>query len=267
MIWQKSLGGWGTDVAFCMVEQNGFFYIGGYTNSNNGDVVGFHGMALEYDGWIIKIDSNSNIIWSRAIGGDLGEIIYSLSSNNQRIVFTGDTRSINGDLNGISLFGSTDYMIGELNNDSLIWINNYGGSEIDICQASIIDNNDQIVLAGLTTSSNGQVTGYNNGPNCLPDIWLVKLNDDFSTNLLERNEKDVLVFPNPATDKIKLSISSNQKQQRINVRISDLLGNVLVTQSKILPSGEMDVSELPAGCYLVSVNINNQSYIFKLIKL
>jgi len=61
MIWQKTLGGSGWDAASAIVvTPDGGYIVAGYTESNDGDVSGWHEGYDEYgtsfpDFWIVKL--------------------------------------------------------------------------------------------------------------------------------------------------------------------------------------------------------------------
>lgn len=91
------------------------------------------------------------------------------------------------------------------------------------------------------------------GPGCQSAKIAVVANVDsncLSTN--ETNAKDKLkVYPNPFTDVIYISDVSKVK----NIRISDITGKVVRNISK--PSSELRLSELPAGMYILILEMND----------
>ena len=56
------------------------------------------------------------------------------------------------------------------------------------------------------------------------------------------------VYPNPATDKIKIS---SDKEGFIDVVICDLLGNHMIPVTRFIKSVEIDISDWPVGVYVV----------------
>src|SRR5574339_997346 len=59
--WQRSLGGTNGD-ASSVIQQtiDGGFVVAGWTNSNDGEVTGFHG-GIGCDDWIVQLNSSGNI--------------------------------------------------------------------------------------------------------------------------------------------------------------------------------------------------------------
>lgn len=56
---------------------------------------------------------------------------------------------------------------------TLVWQKTLGGANFDHAKSYAVDKNGDIVIAGITTSDNGDVRGYHGGQG---DIWVVKLN-------------------------------------------------------------------------------------------
>jgi hypothetical protein len=65
--WQKSLGGSTHDRSYSIIQNSdGDYIVSGYTDSIDGDITNNHG---SYDGWLVKLDTNGNIIWQTTVGG------------------------------------------------------------------------------------------------------------------------------------------------------------------------------------------------------
>jgi hypothetical protein len=76
---------------------------------------------------------------------------------------------------------------------------------------------------------------------------------------IEEAEKQVLFYPNPATDRIFIKIDEHSALECI---IIDILGNELYT-GEIAPSG-IDISTLPVGTYLLTVKNEKEMLIHEL---
>jgi len=67
IVWQKSLGGSGEDIAnYVRQTKDGGYIVAGTSSSNDGDLTQNRG---EYDAWVIKLDSGGEILWQRPFGG------------------------------------------------------------------------------------------------------------------------------------------------------------------------------------------------------
>ena len=68
--WQRLLGGKGWDEAkYIAPTRDGGYIITGFSNSNDGDVIGLHGNYGFRDYWIVKLRSTGEIEWQRVLGG------------------------------------------------------------------------------------------------------------------------------------------------------------------------------------------------------
>ncbi|MEP7372648.1 MAG: T9SS type A sorting domain-containing protein [Chitinophagaceae bacterium] len=102
ILWQKCLGGTGYDYGFQIkITPDKGYIIAGATNSNNGDVAGFHPGVDSYltDAWIIKLDSSGTIEWQKCLGGTDNEFGASIIPTNDGGYLAGNiTLSNDGDL-------------------------------------------------------------------------------------------------------------------------------------------------------------------------
>jgi len=108
-------------------------------------------------------------------GDDVGNDIVLLADGG--VVIAGYTTSSEGTF--FSSHGQEDFLIARFDKDlELIWWKAYGGSKRDVAQALTATRDGGFVLAGLTESSDGDVTG-NKG---LGDFWVISVS---STGELE----------------------------------------------------------------------------------
>jgi uncharacterized repeat protein (TIGR01451 family) len=173
--WQKSLGGTNVDLGQVVIQTSDEGYlIGGRTNSINGDVTIGFGLT---DCWIIKLDSNGNLVWQKSFGGSGGEQIYDLQEiSSGGYVVAAYSTSSDGDLS--SNYGGWDYWVFMIDDTgNLIWERNYGGSGNEQAK-SISETIDGYVVVGHTESNDGDI----NSSNGSADIWALKI--DYLGNIV-----------------------------------------------------------------------------------
>lgn len=167
--WQKSLGGSSNEEAFCVKEtQDKGYIVCGQCGSNNGNVTGNHGGT---DCWVAKLDTGGVIQWQHSYGGsgfDRGNSIDATSDGGYIIAC--ECTSNNGDVSGNN--GGSDYWVFKIDSiGNIQWQRSYGGSGGDYAYAIQQTYDGGYIVAGLSGSSNGDVSG-NHGAG---DYWVIKL--------------------------------------------------------------------------------------------
>ena len=171
IIWQKCFGGTNEDYAYSIQQtSNGGFIVAGSTNSNNGDVSGYHGY---FDYWVVKLNSSGDIEWQKCLGGTNNDYANSIQQTSDGgFIVAGYTESNDGDVSGYH-GGDYDAWVVKLNSSGdILWQKCLGGT-IDDRAYSIQQTSDGgFIVAGFTVSNDGDVSG-NHGAS---DAWVVKLN-------------------------------------------------------------------------------------------
>ena len=98
LIWEKNFGGSSFDESKKVIQStSNDFYIVGSSRSNDFDVTTNNGNK---DIWILKIDSNGNLIWEKSIGGSgLDEANSIAELENGSIIIAGESWSSDFDIN------------------------------------------------------------------------------------------------------------------------------------------------------------------------
>lgn len=170
IIWQKALGGSGSDHALALqrTTENGYV-LAGKTTSEDGDVTGNHGTN---DVWVVKLNDMGDIIWQKALGGSSSDIAYAVQQTTDGgYVVAGRVLSNDGDVTGNH--GAFDAWVVKLDAmGNMTWQKTLGGSESDLAYAVQQTTDGGYVVAGTTLSNDGDVTWSNGDPG---DVWVVKL--------------------------------------------------------------------------------------------
>ena len=117
LAWQKCLGGGDNDDAKSVQQTaDGGYMVAGYTDSNNGDVSGNHGVD---DYWVVKLNESGNLVWQKCLGGGYSDQAYSIQQTADcGYVVAGFANSNDGDVignHGSPVYpGSPDYWIVKL---------------------------------------------------------------------------------------------------------------------------------------------------------
>jgi len=255
--WQNALGGVNTDRGNDIKQtRDGGYIVFGFTGSIEGDVTANHG---SFDCWAVKLSATGAIEWQKALGGsdlDFGQSIQQTLDNGY--IAVGSSISVDGDLN--SNYGYFDVWVVKLTELGAVqWQRNLGGTQAERGFCIQQTNDTGYIIAGESWSNDGDVSGVLGKT----DAWIVKLSPE-STPTSAPQSQPLTISPNPATQSITLNIPTETSM--LMVRITDLLGRELKQQS-VLNNGNLDISTLSNGLYLVTATARSgQVYIGKLRK-
>ena len=148
---QVNLGGSRDDIVTSIKETSdqGFIVLG-YTFSVDSDFSTNHGGS---DIFVIKLSKSGSIEWKKCFGGTLdeksGEIIVSSEGG---YLFTGNTKSFNGDLAGESPTGADGWIVKITNTGVISWHILPSGPFTDMCKtAKQLANKNYIVVGNIGT--------------------------------------------------------------------------------------------------------------------
>ena len=79
----------------------------------------------------------------------------------------------------------------------------------------------------------------------------------------EKQKNDLLVYPNPANDRLYISYKS--ENQKMNFSIIDLLGKTILSSN--MDADYIDISMLESGVYFIQLNSENKISTAKFIKV
>jgi len=168
-IWSTYYGGakedGGTSMSLFVSNQNNI-YITGNTQSVDLPIsMGAHQPTLagSHDAFITKFDINGQLEWGTYYGGSSGDYPNGITSDSLNNVYiVGYTKSSNGisTLGGYQEVygGGDDAFVSKFdNNGQLLWGSYFGGNSID--RGSVIStHNNQLIIAGVTSSLTGIAT-------------------------------------------------------------------------------------------------------------
>ena len=281
--WSKTYGGAGDDHGWDIKVTNDSCYIlAGYTNSFG---------AGGNDVFLIKINRNGDIIWSRTYGNSLDETGLAIRQTiDGGFVVAGESSAIGSD--------SADVYIVKLDKDGIPeWASTFGGNGDDGSQSIQQTADKGYFISGYTnsfgqgdwdfylikTDSSGHTATCNLGR---PEVLLSNVTNltmvaDPPTQVgtggvtgtpitivnsggvaafcsvytsVENitSENEINIYPNPFTSQTTISFSSEQKNTTI--KIMDVLGNEILKQVQNYGrSVTLDMSGYAKGIYFVQI--------------
>lgn len=167
-VWTKCLGGSSFDYANAIhCTTDGGYIVAGQSRSNDGDVSVNYGQE---DYWIVKLNTEGAIIWSKCYGGSGHDIAKAvMETTDSMFIVVGITTSDDHFVHGHNGSGY-DYWILKLNSvGDTIWTKCYGNSKNDWASSITQSPDGGFVIAGTTEIENID--------NRL-DFWILKLNSE-----------------------------------------------------------------------------------------
>tara|TARA_B100000768_G_C11280051_1_gene378027 strand:+ start:2526 stop:3851 length:1326 start_codon:yes stop_codon:yes gene_type:complete len=175
----KNYGGSKNDVTKAVVKTfDGGAAILGYTQSINGDIS--DKSNENFDFWVIKLDSENNLQWSKTFGGsgdDRGTDI--IQTNDGGFSITGYSTSSDKDVSGNA--GSQDFWIVKLNENGIIsWNKTFGYTGADYSNTILQSSDNGYLITGVldVTASGGLGNSRYSQRHAGGDIWAIKLNEN-----------------------------------------------------------------------------------------
>lgn len=170
--WSKTLGGSSNDHGYDIVQTSDQGYvILGYSQSNDGDVGINHGLS---DAWVVKLDSNGNILWKNTfgfVGGDTGFIITPSTDGGFLLTGLLDAFASNGQ--GIVRHPGGNYWMIKIDaNGQKEWSKHYGGFFTDTPYGAVQTEDGGYIIVGSSDSYETEMF-QNLGTY---DFWIIKIN-------------------------------------------------------------------------------------------
>lgn len=183
IIWEKCYGGSEGDIPIkVLVDKSNNIYVGGYSNSYNGDVKTPH-TVLPFatdDYWVIKLDSVGNLIWERSYGGSADDMPYDMAlTADNGLVLCGRVESNNGDVVGFHRGFPVDAWVVKIDSNSNIeWQKPCGGSSSEDFYSITATEDSGFVVVGNTVSIDGDLKGINLSTDNSYKTWIIKFKKD-----------------------------------------------------------------------------------------
>tara|TARA_R110002050_G_scaffold162939_2_gene292863 strand:+ start:2865 stop:4463 length:1599 start_codon:yes stop_codon:yes gene_type:complete len=212
------------------------------------------------DLWLVKLDTNLNIIWDKTFGGLLDESVefgggmYSTSQNISIICGASESPKI-GNKTSENFGGFDFWIIGVDNQGNKVMEISLGGLQEDIAMDIIETSTGALMVVGASESGvSGNKTIANQG---VYDAWVVKLDIMVSVNEIKSTTIDA--YPIPASTILNFSVPV--LANHVLAQIVDITGKTVLSKNlNSQPSAQFDVTTLKSGTYFLTLTGANFSY-------
>ncbi len=282
---QHCYGGSHNELAYVAEQLDDGFIIAGHTNSNDGDVSGYHGspgVSGYKDIWVFRLDTDWNIVWQKCLGGGKNEYSKHISQNEDgSFLLVGDTYSTDYDVsNNHAIVGTyeADIWVVKLSSDGeLLWDQCYGGignERLYVPQTVLKKSDYNYALAAWTDYVSDDVTCELHQQHDR-DAWILELNIDDTTATMEywADRESLKTYPNPARDYVVFEAQDSrakiQESRLENQRAEVLIVNVFGKEIASLPlkpdKTVWDTRNIPSGIYFYAIELEGKLYSGKVV--
>ncbi|MDR6922170.1 T9SS type A sorting domain-containing protein [Chryseobacterium sp. 2987] len=241
--WEKSLEGNLADFAESIQQtSDGGYIVAGGSNSVNSEIPVTFGIS-NYR--VAKLDSDGNMLWQRYFGGSGNDYPNSIQqTSDEGYIVAGGAASLDGNITGNH--GLVDYWIIKLDSSgNMQWQKSLGGSQFDETHSIQQTSDGGYILAGMTASADGDITGYHGDG----DAWIVKLNAKQLSTAENHLGNKPAVYPNPAKDFVYISPLHGET----TISITDMTGRKLFAQKYNDQKAAINVRQFTTGTYFIQV--------------
>lgn len=269
--WQKTYGADGDDQPYVIHQTaDGGYVIGGNSDSKNALTTQGGIVSNGTDLWLLKLDQEGSVDWSKTFDFGKVDILTSLVENNDHSLLIGgyakseivrSAASTIAKAVGASLDkdGVNDYIA--LKTDEKgeeIWNKTVGSGGEDILRKVIETRDGGYIMAGTSNSNASKDKNSNIGSN---DFWVVKLKDK---EKVEKVKSSIEAIPNPVKTYTNVIIGYDFKEG--TATLVDISGRILQEfkiESRTVP---VDLSRYAEGIYIINIKTDVKKESVKVIK-
>ncbi len=275
--WQQCYGGTYTEsVVEIKTTLDGGYILLGLTNSNDGDVSGFHGYPGDvniYDIWVVKVDSMGIMDWQRCLGGTKNEVpsFIKITPEGNYLV-GGFTYSNDGDVSGnhSNSVGSDHWVVKLDPSGEIIWQQCFGGiTEDELYGGYVISESEYVFVGNRRTSS----TGGNIDCNAIGgfgdwDLVMYKILDTtVGIGTIEEDKLPLKVYPNPSNNGTTFSYNLPAGTNKSSIEVRNTTGQLVASKELNETKGEwvLNLSNIPPGLYIYTLRTQQKTTTGKLV--
>jgi len=280
--WAKSFGGNGADRSsfISLLQDNAIVFLVYFEDTLNLSQINktFYANGNNNSIALLKLNASGNLTDAQQFDNSPNYFAYLYAGLDDDLYLVGTfTDSIDFDLdpiqeNYVHSSGLNDAFISKLNtNLELEWVQTIGGEYEDAAGQFYISDQSDIYFSGTFRNNVSldldSTNVYNfETDNLWIDAYLLKMNELIPVNVVENdNAEEVFsIYPNPAHEAVLIQ-TKGQLSEKTFVTIYNSKGNLVKTLNFVNSNSFLDISDLPAGSYWLSLNLNGKEYTEQLI--
>lgn len=270
--WQNTYGAEGDDQPYVIHQTaDGGYVVGGNSNSKNAltSLGGIVSNGTDY--WILKLDEDGGVLWSKTYDFGKVDILTSLVENKDQSYLIGGYAQSESKVPREGLVGKAvgliakekdginDYIALKIDDKGEeLWSKTVGSGGEDILRKLVETRDGGYLMAGTSNSSASKDKNGSIGGN---DFWVVKLKDKTK---IEKIKSSIEAIPNPATTYTNIIIGYDFKEG--TATLVDMTGRILqefTINSRTVP---VNLSKYSEGVYIINIKTDVKTESVKVIK-
>jgi len=270
--WQNTYGAEGDDQPYVIHQTiDGGYIVGGNSNSKNALTTMGGIVSNGTDYWVLKLDPDGEVLWSKTYDFGKVDIMTSLVENKDQTYLIGGyaqsenkrpregivgkaMNMVNKEKDGIN-----DYMALKIDEKGEeLWNRTVGSAGEDILRKLVETRDGGYLMAGTSNSSASKDKNGSIGGN---DFWVVKLKDK---EKIEKVKSSIEAIPNPATTFTNVIIGYDFKEG--TATLVDMTGRILQEFAITSRTVPVNLSRYSEGIYIIKIQTDVKTESVKVIK-
>ena len=269
--WQNTYGADGDDQPYVIHQAfDGGYIVGGNSDSKNALSTQGGIVSNGTDFWLLKLDKEGSVDWSKTFDFGKVDILTSLVENADHTYLIGGYAKTETSRSAMTTIakaagvstdkdGVNDYIALKVDEKGEeLWNKTVGSSGEDILRKIIETRDGGYLMAGTSNSNSSKDKNSNIGSN---DFWIVKLKDKAK---VEKVKSSIEVIPNPVRDFTNVIIGYDFKEGTATV--VDMTGRILQEFSISSRTVPVNLSRYSEGIYIINIKTDIKTESVKVIK-
>ncbi len=268
---QNCFGGTGTENPWVgdIIHLNNKLIVSGTTNSSQSGNITELGYGSN-DAWIYNLDENLSMQWNKLYGGTSADAAVKIIpySSNSLLFLMNSASGVSGNKTTNHYGGFSDIwvVLADLQGQS-VYQSNFGGVDADYANNILLNNNNDVVIAGTSESGiSGVKDDFLRG---MSDSWVYELNTSLFLSIVDGNISIHLnTYPNPSNGNFTLVYNSIENSEN-KLELRNVIGQLLYTEDLNDFYGtytkNFNITEYGKGEYFLTITNSKNQKIEKII--
>ena len=270
--WQNTYGAEGDDQPYVIHQTiDGGYIVGGNSNSKNALTTMGGIVSNGTDYWVVKLDPDGEVLWSKTYDFGKVDILTSLVENKDQTYLIGGYAQSENKRPREGIVGKAMNMVNKEKdgvNDYIalkidekgeeLWKRTVGSAGEDILRKLVETRDGGYLMAG---TSNSRASKDKNGSIGGNDFWVVKLKDK---EKVEKVKSSIEAIPNPASSYTNVIIGYDFKEG--TATLVDMTGRILQEFAITSRTVPVNLSRYSEGIYIIKIKTDVKTESVKVIK-